>query len=141
MLQRLRAHGIKLKDKKCKLFCKEVTYLGQIVSADGYKLDPSKTTAVTALKDATPRTVGNIRKLLGLVGYYRRYIQGFSKIVKPLFDLLQAPHTNKNKSGKPSLSKNSTTVPSSKVIVWEKQHQDALNELGSFNKPTNSRVS
>ena len=76
-----------------------------------------------------PEQLGDIRKLMGLVGYYRRYIQGFSKIAKPLLDLLQAPHSNKNKSGKPSLSKNSTTVPSSKIIVWEKQHQDALNEL------------
>ena len=129
VLQRLHAHGIKLKAKKCELFRKEVNYLGQIVSADGYKLDPAKTAAVTVLKDSKPRTVGDVRKLLGLVGYYRRYIQGFSKIAKPLFELLQASPTDKSKSRKRPTSKNSTTIPSSKVIVWEKQHQDALEEL------------
>lgn len=74
VIQRLRANGIKLKPEKCNFFQREVNYLGQIVSAEGYRLNPEKTEAVRALKDSQPKTVGELRKLLGLLGYYRRYI-------------------------------------------------------------------
>ena len=91
VLRRLRLHGIKLKAKKCKLFQREVNYLGRVVSADGYRVDPSNTKAVLALKETRPKTVGDVRKLLGLLGYYRRYIQDFSRVVQPLFKLLKTP--------------------------------------------------
>ena len=123
VLQRLRAHGIKLKQEKCKLFQREVNYLGQIVSSESYRPDPSKIRAVTALKNSTPTTVGEVRKLLGLVGYYRRYIPNVSRTARPLFDLLQGPSTNVGKSKKSGL------LPSSKPVVWQKQHQNALNQL------------
>ena len=82
VLRRLREHGIKLKARKCKMFKKEVNYLGRIriVSADGYRVDPSNVKAVLALKKTNPKTVGDVRKLLGLLGYYRNYIQDFSRI-------------------------------------------------------------
>ena len=73
-LRRLREHGFKLKQKKCRLFKQEVNYLGQIVSAAGYRLDHSNVEAVRTLKDSKPSTVGEVRRLLGLLGYYRRYI-------------------------------------------------------------------
>ena len=50
VLRRLHSHGIKLKAKKCKLFQREVNYLGRVVSADGYRVDPSNTKGVLALK-------------------------------------------------------------------------------------------
>ncbi len=124
VIQRLRANGIKLKPEKCNFFQREVNYLGQIVSAEGYRLDPGKTEAVRALKDSEPKTIGELRKLLGLLGYYRRYIKDFARIAKPLFDLLQAPPDVKSNS---SNGKNS--VPSSQPIQWQSQHQNALSEL------------
>lgn len=45
-VENIQAHGIKLKAKKCKLFKREVNYLGRIISADGYHVDPSNTPAV-----------------------------------------------------------------------------------------------
>ena len=87
VLQKLRAKGIKLK-------------------ADGYRLDPAKTTAVTALMDSKPGTLGEVRKLLGLVGSYGRFIQDFSRIAKPLTDLLQACPYEKPKSRKSMPNKN-----------------------------------
>ena len=45
VLQRLRSHEIKLKSKNCRLFKKEVNYLGRIVSADGYRVDSSRQTS------------------------------------------------------------------------------------------------
>ena len=129
VLQRLRANGIKLKGKKCELFRNEVNYLGQIVSADGYRPDPKKTLAVTSLKDLRPGTVGEVRKLLGLLGYYRRYIKDFSKVAKPLFDLLQASPADKSKPSKSKSKCNKNCVPSSKPVVWKDHHQGALEEL------------
>lgn len=88
VLQRLRQHGVKLKPKKCRLFRKEVTCLGRIISSDGHRPDPSNVEAVTALRSKQPTTVGEVRKLLGLLGYHRQYIQDFSVIAKPLYELL-----------------------------------------------------
>ena len=96
-MRRLREHGIKLKARKCKMFKKEVNYLGRIVSADGYQVDSSNVKAVLALKETNPKTVGNVRKLLGLLGYYRKYIQDFSRIAQPLFELLKAPGAKTNR--------------------------------------------
>ena len=70
VLQRLREYGIKLKASKCSLFKQQVMFLGWIVSADGYIADPKNPKAVTSLKDKTPSTVGEVRQLLGLMGYY-----------------------------------------------------------------------
>ena len=100
MLRRLHEHGVKLKPKKCRLFKREVNYLGQIVSAAGYRLDHSNVEAVRTLKDSKPSTVGEVRKLLGLLGYYRRYIQDFARIAHRLFQLLQAASEGVAKSHK-----------------------------------------
>jgi len=85
VLRRLREHGIKLKARKCKLFKSKVNYLGRIFSADGYRADPSNVKAMLALKETNPKTVGDVRKVLGLLGYYRTYIQDFSRISQPSF--------------------------------------------------------
>ena len=73
VLIHLREHGVKLKLKKCNLFKREVPFLWKIVSADGYKLDPASTEPVQSLENTTPQTVGNVRKLVGLLNYYQRY--------------------------------------------------------------------
>ena len=75
VLRRLRKHGIKLKPNKCHLFQREVRYLGRIVSQSGHRIDPESTKAVTSLKESRPKTVGEVRKLTGLLSYYRRYIK------------------------------------------------------------------
>ena len=71
VLRRPRAHGVKLRQEKCRFFEREVKYLGQIVSAAGYRPDTSNVEAIKVLKDSKPRSVGEVRKLLGLLGYYR----------------------------------------------------------------------
>ncbi|KAK3742618.1 hypothetical protein QZH41_000460, partial [Actinostola sp. cb2023] len=133
VLRQLRQHGIKLKSKKCELFKSEVKYLGQIVSAEGYRVDPANTKAVMELKERKPSTVGEVRKLLGLLGYYRRYIQDFAKIARPLFDLLQAPRDSRSgdrdRSRQSRLSTNDKTVSSKQRITWTQQHQASLVRL------------
>ena len=78
VLQRLCEKGIKLKARKCKLFKHEVNYLGRIVSPEEYRIDPSNVKVVQELKNSVPKQAGDIRKLLGLLGYYRRYIPDFA---------------------------------------------------------------
>lgn len=73
VLQRLREHGIKLKPSKCDLFKPEVRYLGRIVSVEGSRVEPADFEVVRALKDIRAKTVGQLRKMLGLLTYYRQY--------------------------------------------------------------------
>lgn len=85
VLQRLRNANLKLKPKKCNLFQKEVLYLGHVVSAEGVKTDPTKVEAVKSWP--TPSNPTEVRSFLGLASYYRRFVQKFSDVVKPLTNL------------------------------------------------------
>ena len=91
VLRRLQEHGIKLKPSKCKLFQQHVRYLGRVFSSDGYSLDPEDTAAVHNLAKQKPATVGDECKLLGFLSYHRQYIQDFSRIAKPLYNLMAGP--------------------------------------------------
>ncbi|GJT74338.1 reverse transcriptase [Tanacetum coccineum] len=70
-----------------KLFCEQVAFLGHIVSADGIIMDPSKVEAIT--KWPRPTTVTEVRSFLGLAGYYRRFVEGFSRLALPLTQLMR----------------------------------------------------
>ena len=76
--RRLKNHGVKLKAKKCRLFKPEVSFLGRIISRDGYRMDPKATNAVTALKGVKPKTVGEVRRIMGMLGVFRRHIPNFA---------------------------------------------------------------
>jgi hypothetical protein len=66
---------------------KEVSFLGHVITRGGIAVDAGKVRDV--LNWELPTTVSEIRSFLGLTGYYRRFIEGFSKIVKPLTSLLE----------------------------------------------------
>jgi hypothetical protein len=65
---------------------KEVSFLGHIISEGGISIDPSKVKDILSWN--TPQNISDIRSFLGLAGYYRRFIEGFSKISKPMTELL-----------------------------------------------------
>ena len=65
---------------------KEVSFPSHVVSNGGIAVDPSKVRDVLNWKP--PTDVGEIRRFLGLAGYYRRFIEGFSKLAKPMTALL-----------------------------------------------------
>ena len=85
VFDRLREAGLKLKMSKCDFLKQEVNYLGHVVSASGVKPDPEKIRAIKEL--APPKNVKETRSLLGLCGWYRRFIDGYAKITRPLTEL------------------------------------------------------
>jgi ribonuclease HI len=87
VLQKLREHQLYASFSKCDFWLKGVSFLGHIITDGGISVDPAKVEDV--LKWEPPRTVKEIRSFLGLAGYYRRFIEGFFKIVKPLTTLLE----------------------------------------------------
>ena len=71
-------------------------YLGRIVFVEGFRIDQKTTKLVEALRHTHPETVGDVSKLLGLLGYFRHYIQDCSRIASPLNDLLKFGETCKS---------------------------------------------
>ena len=88
VLKRLKAKGVKLRVEKCDFVKPEVRYLGRLVSGEGYRADPIDVKALDKFRVA-PKSVGDVRSLLGFLGYYRNYVRDFAKILKPVYDLLK----------------------------------------------------
>ena len=69
VLKRLKSKGIKLRAEKCCFLKQEVRYLGRLISGDGYRMDPADTEALEKFREP-PKNVGELRSMLGFVGYY-----------------------------------------------------------------------
>ncbi|KAH0784229.1 hypothetical protein KY290_003827 [Solanum tuberosum] len=87
VLQALKDHQLYAKFSKCEFWLRSVAFLGHIVSSEGIEVDPKKTDAVKSWP--RPLNPSDIRSFLGLVGYYRRFVEGFSSIASPLTALTQ----------------------------------------------------
>ena len=87
VLQRLRDHKLYAKFSKCEFWLDTVKFLGHTISSEGISVDPSKVQEVMDWKP--PTSVHQIRSFLGLAGYYRRFIPDFSRIAKPMIELLR----------------------------------------------------
>jgi hypothetical protein len=85
VLCRLREVNLKLNSNKCCFAKKAITFLGHMVNKEGIQPDPGKIQAV--LHFPPPRNVTNVRSFLGLTGYYRKYVKGYSTVAGPLFAL------------------------------------------------------
>ena len=110
--------GLKIGLDKCNFFKQEVKFLGRIVNSEGYRMDEESIEAVRALRGHVPKNLGEVRQLLGLVGYHRRQIQDFAAVAYPLTQLLK---TGGKDPGEKSTSK--------RPVIWLTEHQIALEKL------------
>jgi hypothetical protein len=85
VFKRIREAQMKLKPKKCHLFQKNIKYLGHVVTTEGVKPDPDKTKAVDKLKP--PKNIEELQSFLGIVGYYRKFVDNFATFCAPLYEL------------------------------------------------------
>ncbi|GJV61265.1 putative reverse transcriptase domain-containing protein [Tanacetum coccineum] len=87
ILELLKKEELYAKFSKCDFWLSKVQFLGHVIDSEGIHVDPAK---IESIKDwESPKTPTEIRQFLGLVGYYRRFIEGFSKIAKPMTKLTQ----------------------------------------------------
>ena len=70
---------------KCQFWLDKVAFLGHVILAKGVSVDPQKIEAMVNWKQ--PKNVSEVRSFLGLAGYYRNFVEGFSKISAPLTKL------------------------------------------------------
>ncbi|GJV81737.1 hypothetical protein Tco_1517607 [Tanacetum coccineum] len=87
ILELLKKEELYAKFSKCEFWISKVQFPGHVIDSEGIHVDPAK---IEAIKDWTsPKSPTEIRQFLGLAGYYRRFIEGFSKIAKPMTKLTQ----------------------------------------------------
>nr|GFA14596.1 reverse transcriptase domain-containing protein [Tanacetum cinerariifolium] len=87
ILELLKKEELYAKFSKCEFYIPKVQFLGHVIDSQCIHVDPAK---IESVKDwASPKSPTEIRQFLGLVGYYRRFIEGFSKVARPMTKLTQ----------------------------------------------------
>ena len=91
VLTRLRDQELYVKMSKCAFMQREVAFLGHRIGADGLRVAPDKISAVQQWP--RPKNVSDVRSFLGLANFYRRFVQGYSRIAQPLTELTRETTT------------------------------------------------
>jgi hypothetical protein len=93
VLQKLWHHKLYAKLSKCEFWLKQIAFLGHIISKGGIYVDPRKVQDVLSWN--APTSASDIQSFLGLAGYYWRFFEGFSKISKPMTELLERTRSSR----------------------------------------------
>ena len=113
VLDKLREHQLYAKFSKCEFWLREVGFLGHVLTEEGLSVDPAKIEAMTEWQ--SPSNVKEVRSFLGLAGYYRKFVEGFSSIARPMTQLLKKDKkfewTPKCEESFQELKKRLTTAP------------------------------
>ena len=105
ILQVLREHKLYTKFSKYKFYNYKIQYLGHVISKEGISLDPGNIRAI--MECHIPKYVLDVWSFMGITGYYRKFIEGFSKIANPI--------TSLQKKGK--------------IFVWDLKCEESFNKL------------
>ena len=103
-------HGLKLKPSKCRFLRKQITFLGHEVSADGMK--PGNLNLKGIAEMAPPANYMEVRRFLGMTGFFRRFIKNYARIAKPLNDILEGEASK--------LKSEAVTLPPDALDAFEK---------------------
>ncbi len=120
VFQRLQDAGLKLKPGKCKFFQKSIRYLGHVISEEGVATDPDK--IATVKEWPVPKSASDLHSFVGFVGFYRRFIKEFSRVARPLHELIQ-------QSGNIKHHKHGKKRPKPEPFIWKQEHQEAFDRL------------
>uniref|UniRef100_A0A3B4ZHB9 Gypsy retrotransposon integrase-like protein 1 n=1 Tax=Stegastes partitus TaxID=144197 RepID=A0A3B4ZHB9_9TELE len=129
VLNRLKDFGLKLSPEKCHFFQTSVKYLGHVVDAQGVHTDPDK---ISALRDwPRPSNQKELKRFLGFAGYYRRFVEGYSQIAKPLNNLTVGyyPPKKRGKVYKREHPKSSVCPNQPLAESWTPECENAFQEL------------
>ena len=120
VFQRLQGAGLKLKPSKCSFFQKTVQFLGHVVSEEGIQTDPEK---IAVVRDwPVPTTPKQMRSFLGLCSYYRRFINKFADIARPLHKLTEkATRFNWTESCQQAFDLLKQTLTSAPILSYPKE--------------------
>ena len=108
VFSRLQKQGLKVEVSKCSFFQHQVSYLGHVVSREGVSTDPAKIEVVREWR--RPGHLAELRSFLGFASYYRRFVEGFSKLAAPLHHLVGRLNGPRKKGKTPPVPLASTWV-------------------------------
>jgi hypothetical protein len=116
VLTLLRENKLYAKKSKCEFMVEKISFLGHEISAEGISMDSSKVKAI--IDWPTPKDVSDVRSFLGLAGYYRKFVKGFSEIAGPMSDLLKNDTKfTWNDKAQSAFDKLKTAVTSARVLI------------------------
>lgn len=122
VLERLRRNKLYLKAEKCEFEREQVEYLGLVISHNQVAMDPAKVSAVVDWP--RPKDKKEVQSFLGFTNFYRRFIEKFSAMARPLFDLTKKDvsfeWTEECQRGFDDLKRTITSAP---ILVLPDEHQ------------------
>ena len=113
--------------------------MGRLVSEEGYRPDPEDTKALENFR-VPPKNVGEVRSLVGFLGYYRNYVRDFAKKMKPVYDLIKTEKESVKSKQNPSLklkSKIKSGYDKKRIVQWSSDLQKIVDDvIDTLKSPT-----